>query len=191
MSRTDLVGRCVRVIAVALATAVLAGFVAAGEPLPRFTEEREAAALHFVRKHCTELTPLLDELKKSNRSAYELQVRETFQVTELLADLQDDPVRYNLELKIWKAENKAMVLVAKLAAPNGEDRKTVEDQLRGLAKELVDLEVQEAEHRVKVLDRELATAREGLAKARVSADRATREKYEGLLEKARKRRSGT
>jgi hypothetical protein len=191
MFTTDPVGRCLRVAVVALATTVLPSLVTAGEPLPRFTEEREAAALHFVRKHCTELTPLLDELKKSNRSAYELQVRETFQVTEFLADLQDDPIRYELELKIWKAENKAMALVAKLAAPNGEDRKAVEDQLRGLAKELVDLEVQEAEHRVKVLDRELTSAREGLVKAKESAERATREKYEGLLEKARKRRSGT
>src|SRR4051812_45342456 len=101
---------------------------AAADPLPKFTEEREAAALHFVRKHCPELVPLLDELKKTNRTAYELQVRETFQVTELLADLQDDPKRYDLELKVWKAENKALVLVAKLAAPKEEDRKAIEEQ---------------------------------------------------------------
>src|SRR5262245_34083587 len=115
---------------VGLAVALARG----AEPLPRFTEEREAAALHFVRKHCPELLPLLDELKKGNRPVYEQQVRETFQVTELLADLQDDPKRYDLELKVWKAENKALVLVAKLAAPREDDRKAVEDQLRALAK---------------------------------------------------------
>ena len=94
---------------------------AADTPLPRFTEEREAAALHFVRKHCPELVPMLDELKKSNRPAYEQQVRETFQVTELLADLQDeDPKRYELELKIWVAENKALVLGARLATAKEE-----------------------------------------------------------------------
>ena len=114
---------------------------ASAEPLPRFTEEREAAALHFVRKHCPELVPLLDDLKKASRAAYELQIRETFQVTELLADLQDDQKRYDLELKIWKAENKAFVLVAKLATTKEDDRKKVEDQLQMLAKELVDLEV--------------------------------------------------
>src|SRR5215212_6896379 len=114
----------------------------AADPLPRFTEEREAAALHFMRKHCPELVPLLDELKKVSRPAYEQQVRETFQVTELLADLQDDPKRYELELKIWKAENKALVLVAKLATPKEEDRKAAEEQLLALAKELVELEVQ-------------------------------------------------
>jgi hypothetical protein len=34
--------------------------------LPRFTEEREAAALFFVKKHVPELLPLLEELKKIN-----------------------------------------------------------------------------------------------------------------------------
>ena len=52
------------------ATAILAivaasGWALAADPLPRFTEEREAAALHFVRKHCPELVPLLDEFKKT------------------------------------------------------------------------------------------------------------------------------
>ena len=49
----------------ALAVAVLFPCAARAEPLPRFTEEREAAALHFVRKHCPDLIPLLDDLKKN------------------------------------------------------------------------------------------------------------------------------
>src|SRR5580704_18673922 len=92
----------------------------------------------FVRQHFPELIPLLEDLKKTNRPAYESQIRETFQVTELLADLQDDPKRYDLELKVWKAENKALVLVAKLTTPKEEDRKAIEDQLQVLAKELVE-----------------------------------------------------
>ncbi len=168
----------------------LTGFLTAADALPRFTEEREAAALYFVRKHCPEQTPLLEELKKSSRASYELQIRETFQITELLADLQDDPRRYELELKIWKAENKAIVLVARLASPKDDDRKAIEDQLKVLAKELVDLEVQSMEHRVEVLDRELTTAREELTKARDSLDRTTKEKYESFLEKAKKKRGG-
>ena len=160
-------------------------------PLPRFTEEREAAALHFVRKHCPELVPMLDELKRSNRAAYEQQVRETFRVTELLADLQDDPKRHALELKIWKAENKAMVLVAKLATPKEDDRKAVEEQLQGLATELVELEVQTIEHRAEVLEQELTAAKDELAKARDNFDRSVKERYEALLEKARKKRNGS
>ena len=165
------------------------GIVPAADSLPRFTEEREAAAQFFVRKHCPEIVPLLDELKKSNRPAYELQIRETFQVTELLADLQEDSKRYDLELKIWKAENKAMVLVAKLATPKYEDRKAIEEQLKVLAKELVDLEVLALEHRVEILERESTNAREELVKARDSVERTTKEKFEGFLEKAKKRRT--
>jgi len=169
---------------------MLAGLLPAADTLPRFTEEREAAALHFVKKHCPEQTPLLEELKKSNRAAYELQIRETFQITELLADLQEDPKRYELELKIWKAENKAIVLVAKLATPKDDDRKAIEDQLKALAKELVDLELQSLEHRVEVLNTELGVARDELTKARDSVDRTTKEKYEGFIEKARRKRGG-
>lgn len=175
--------------AAALVAVLLAGRAApAADPLPRFTEEREAAARHFVKKHCPDLEPLLDELKKANRAAYELQVRETFQVTELLADLQDDPKRYELELKIWKAENKALVLVAKLAAPTGDARKAVEDQLQALAKELVELEVQTLEHRAEVLRTELATAKEDLAKLRDNFERAAKERFEALLERAKKKK---
>jgi hypothetical protein len=131
---------------VLLGAAILSfGMASAADPLPRFTEEREAAAIHFIRKQCPELVPLLDELKKSNRATYELQIRETFQVTELLAELQDDTKRYDLELKMWKAENKALVLVAKLATPRDDDRKVIEGQLQALAKELVELELQSLE----------------------------------------------
>lgn len=160
----------------------------AAEPLPRFTEEREAAALHFVKKHVPDLVPLLEDLKRANRPAYELQIRETFQVTELLADLQDDPKRYELELKIWKAENKALVLVAKLAAPTGDARKMVEDQLQALAKELVELEVQSLEHRVEVLRTELTAAKDDLTKLRDNVERATKDRFEALLERARKKK---
>jgi len=173
---------------VALLVAVSPAAAPAASPLPKFTEEREAAALHFVRKHCPELVPLLDELKKASRPAYESQIRETFQVTELLADLQDDPRRYELELKIWKAENKALVLVAKLSTPKEEDRKKVEEQLQALAKELVELDVQSLEHRVELLQGELTGAKDELMKCRDNFDRTVKERFEALLEKAKKKK---
>lgn len=191
MSTTVAIGRVLRMPVAMVVIAAWSGLAFASEPLPRFTEEREAAALHFVRKHSPELIPLLEELKRNNRPAYELQVRETFKVTEFLTDLQDEPKRYELELKVWKAENKAMVLVARLATPKEDDRKALEEQLQGVAKELVDLEIQGAEYRVQQLERELTSVREELAKARDNADRSAREKYEGLLEKARRKRSGS
>jgi len=161
---------------------------AMADPLPRFTEEREAAALHFVRKQCPELIPLLDELKKANRTAYESQIRETFQITELLADLQDDPKRYDLELKVWKAENRALVLVAKLAMPKDEDRKAIEEQLQLLAKELVELEAQSLEHRIGLLQSEVSAAKDELAKFRDNYDRCVKDRFDAFLEKARKKK---
>ncbi len=174
--------------AAAIAVTVLLPCAARAEPLPKFTEEREAAALHFVKKHCPDLIPLLEDLKKTARPAYELQVRETFQVTELLADLQDDPKRHDLELKIWKAENKSLVLVAKLATPKEDDRKAVEEQLLALAKELVELDLQSMEHRVEVLRTELASAKDELAKFRDNLDRTAKDRFDALLEKAKKKK---
>jgi hypothetical protein len=175
-------------LAIVLAAIVSPQAIASAEPLPKFTEEREAAAMHFVRKHCPELVPLLDDLKKTNRPAYESQIRETFQVTEFLADLQDDQKKYDLELKLWKAENKALVLVAKLTTPKEEERKTIEDQLHSLAKELVELEVQSMEHRLELLNNELAGAKEELSKFKDNFDRTVKDRFEMLVEKARKKK---
>ncbi|MBX9584310.1 MAG: hypothetical protein K2X87_28760, partial [Gemmataceae bacterium] len=173
------------------AALLVAGPGVAAEALPRFTEEREAAALHFVRKHCPDLLPPLDELKRASRTAYEQQVRETYQITEYLADLRDDPARYNIELKLWKAENRALVLAARAVTTAGDEKTTAETQLRAVAKELADLDVKAAEYRVQVLERELDAAKTALAKSKDDTDRAARDKYDGLLERARKRRAGS
>jgi hypothetical protein len=171
-----------------LALAITVPTAGTADPLPRFTEEREAAALHFVRKHLPELVPLLDELRKANRPVYELQIRETFQVTELLADLQADQKRYDLELQIWKAENRALVLVARLATPKDEERKAIEEQLQSLARELTEYEAQAVELRVTLIQRELTLARDELARYRDNFDRIAKDRFESLLEKARKRK---
>lgn len=179
------------VLRAAAAAALVAAPAAAADTLPRFTEEREAAALHFVRKHLPELVPPLDELKRASRPAYEQQVRETYQVTEYLADLRDDPDRYDLELKVWKAENRAQVLAARAVTTAGDEKAVAETRLREAARELADLDVKAAEYRVQVLERELGAARTALAKAKDDPDRAAREKYDGLLERAKKRRAGS
>jgi hypothetical protein len=170
-------------------TDLRAGTPAEGDPnpLPRFTEEREAAALFFVKKHLPELLPLLEELKKNNAPQYQHEIREIFQVTEMLADLrEDDPKRYELELKVWKAENKANTLVAQLSTPTDEVRKKVEVQLQDLAKELVELDMQVLELRAEQLDKELGEVKDDLAKMRDNLDKQVKDRYEGLLDKARR-----
>jgi hypothetical protein len=160
---------------------------AAGTP-PRFTEEREAAARFFVKKHLPELLPLLDELKKNNASQYEQQIREIFQVTEMLADLMDEPRLYELELKIWVAENRAYTLVARLATPSEEERRKLEAQLQELARGLVELDIQFLEIKADMLDRELGEVKDELTKLRENTDKQIRERYEGLVDHAKKRK---
>jgi hypothetical protein len=183
------------IILVALATALVSTrFIgspptrAAESTLPRFTEEREAAALFFVKKHVPDLLPLLQQLKKNNQMQYQLEIREVFQVTELLADLQDEPRRHDLELKIWKAETKAHALVAKLSTPNEEERKRIEASLQEIARELVELDILVLEVKADQLDKELGEVKDELAKAREQMDKQAKARYEGLLEQAKKRR---
>lgn len=156
--------------------------------LPRFTEAREAAALFFLRKHVPEVVPLLEELKKTNPAQYQQEIREVFQVTEMLADLQDDPRRHDLELKIWKTESKAHALVAKLSTPKEEERKQIETTLQELARELVDLDIQVLELKADQLDKELGEVKDELSKARDQIEKNTRTRYEGLVNQAKKRK---
>jgi hypothetical protein len=156
------------------------------EPLPRFTEEREAAVQFFVRKHLPELLALLEQLKKNNGVQYERQIREIFQVTELLAELRDEPRRHELELRIWVSENKAHTLVARLSTTNEVERKKLEGQLAALTKELVNLDVQVLELKVEQLDKELAEVKDELSRARQSVEKRAKERYEELLSKAKK-----
>jgi hypothetical protein len=154
--------------------------------VPRFTEEREAAALHFVRKHLPELLPVLDELKKSNARRYQNEIGTLFQATEYLAELRDNPRRHDLELKIWKAENRAYLAVARLAVASEAERKTTEMQLQELVRELVDLDIQVLKLKSEQLTKELADVNAALSKSHQDADKHAKERFDKLLEKVKK-----
>jgi hypothetical protein len=156
------------------------------DKLPRFTEEREAAALHFVKKHLPELLPVLGELKKSSPSQYEREIREIFNDTETLTEMSDDTQRFELELKIWKTENKAHLLVAKLSTPSAETRKMLEEQIQGMAKELVDFDIKILEARADQLDKELGEVKDEMDKMKENKDKMAKERYQALLDKARR-----
>ncbi len=155
-------------------------------PLPRFTEEREAAALHFVKKHLKELLPVLDQLKKGQPAQYEREIREVFQVTEWLADLKDDSVRHDLELNIWVTENRALLLVARLATPDAEERKRLEGQLQELSRELVELDIQVLNTKVSGLKQDLMETEDELSRAVQNRDKRAAERYAELLKKLKR-----
>jgi hypothetical protein len=160
----------------------------ASEGLPRFTEEREAAALFFVKKHLPELMPLLEQLRKNGREEYQREIRELFQVTELLADLGDDLQRHDLELKIWTTENKARVLIARLSTPSEAERKAIVGQLQELARLLVNLDVDILDLKADRLDRELGEVKDEVARIRDNREKYTKDRYDGLLQRVQKRR---
>jgi hypothetical protein len=149
--------------------------------LPRFTEEREAAALFFVRKHVPEMLPLLDQLKKTDTSKYEREISYVFHVTELLADLRDNPARHDLELQIWIAQNKAQVLVARLVTLTSPQREKSLAQLKSLAERLVQLDVQVLELKERQLQQQLNEVRSDLSQLRQHQDQQVQERLQQLL----------
>jgi hypothetical protein len=182
---------------IGLAAGVVLGFsIAAGpfsragsgstesDKLPRFTEEHEAAALHFVKKHLPELLPVLAELKKSSPTQYQREIREIFHDCELLAELnEEDSPRYDVELKIWVAENRAHLLVAKLSTPSEAVRKKVEEQIMDLAKDLVKWDLKILELRAEQLDMELGAIKDEINRVNENKEKTVKERYQELLAK--------
>jgi hypothetical protein len=156
--------------------------------LPRFTEEREAAALCFLRKNATDLLTLVERLKKENPPRYQREIRAVFQVAEMLADLEDNPQRHDLELEIWKVESKAHTLAARLPALPETERRKVEAELQKIARDLVDLDTRVLEVKAEQAEKELVEIRDELSKARDQVPSRAKARYDSLLEQGRKRR---
>ena len=125
-----------------------------------FTEEREAAAMTFVRMNHPELATLLDQLKLNDIAEYQRAIRELFHSSEKLADLQErNSKRYPMELEAWKLNSRIRLLVARLTM--SPDPK-IEDELRqallqqiGLRKAALNDERERLETRVTELKEQL------------------------------------
>ncbi|MER3440378.1 MAG: hypothetical protein C4296_03250 [Gemmataceae bacterium] len=154
---------------------------------PILTEEREAAAMHFVKKHIPDLVPILQNLKNRDANKYAEEMLEIFQVTEWFAELQaTDEKRYELELEIWKTEHLASVLVAKLAAEKDNATDESRKQLQTFAQRLVDLEIQVLRHRVEVLEKELSETREEMNRMEDHRADLVKERFNGFFEQIKR-----
>jgi plasmid stabilization system protein ParE len=156
--------------------------------LPRFTEEREAAALCFLRKNASDLLSLVEHLKKDNPTRYQHEIRAVFQVAEMLADLEEDPARHDLELEIWKIESKAHSLAARLPNQLDTERRKSEAELQKMARQLVDLDTRVLVLKAEQAEKELSEIRDELAKARDQGPARAKARYDNLIEQGRKRR---
>lgn len=156
--------------------------------LPIFSEEREVAALHFVKKHAPELVPILEKLKTGDLKKYQNEIRELFQVSELLTELRDqDEKRYGLELEVWRTETAALIIVARMANIGDEELAKLKEQLMEHTKRLVELDMQIMKLRVDELEKELGEARDELAKGEERRETVTKDRYERLMEQAKRR----
>ena len=121
------------------------------------TPERETAVTDFVDKHHPELGALLAHLKTNQPKEYERAVRDLFRVTEKLAMVKDrDDRQYDLELKVWKAQSRAQLLVARLKMTDPESANT--DELKAQLREILTEQLQ-ARIEVMRLERERTATR--------------------------------
>jgi hypothetical protein len=121
------------------------------------TPEREAAVTNFVDRNHPELAALLSHLKSKQPKEYDRAVRDLYRVTEKLAMVSErDSRQYDLELKVWKAQSRAQLLVArlKMTDPESADREEITSQLREVLSEQM-----QARLEVMKLDRERVTTR--------------------------------
>lgn len=102
------------------------------------TPEREAAVISFVERNHAELAALLAHLKANQPKEYERAVRDLFRVTEKLAMVHErDSRQYDLELKAWKSQSRAQLLVArlKMTDPESANSEELKNQLREILSE--------------------------------------------------------
>jgi hypothetical protein len=160
-----------------------------GEPtLPVFTEEREAAALTFVRRHYPDLLPLLERVRRTDSKRYQQEISELFQLSEALTELRlHDEKRYQLELERWKTESKALVLVARISTASTSEKATLQGELRDAAKRLVELDIELLRLRIEELERELSEARDEMSRAEERRDLRIQERYHFLFDLAKRR----
>ncbi len=101
------------------------------------TPEREAAVISFVERNHSELAELLAHLKTNQPKEYERAVKDLFRVTEKLAMVHERDSRlYDQELKVWKAQSRAQLLVARMKMGGGSsDQEELKKQLRDILTE--------------------------------------------------------
>ena len=150
-------------------------------PLPIFTEEREAAALTFIRKNRPELVDVLGELKVHNAAEYEHAVCDLFRTSEMLASVkQEDPMRYELALANWRAETRTHLLAARLVRqPGAIDEARIE--LRQAVETLVDNQIIEVAHHIRCIETELERVRDHHKNLRDRRDELVQERMAAIL----------
>ena len=100
--------------------------------------------LEFVRLHDPQLESLLETLEKKRPQQFKSALQNLARETERLKAMETrDPVRFGLELRLWKNNKQIQIVSAKIAL-NGESEET-RNTLRDLIKEKNSLRLQQLE----------------------------------------------
>ncbi len=87
----------------------------AAKPTVSITKEQEAVAKSFVKQNHNDLFELLIHLKEGLPNEYSRAIRDLSRASERLAAIEKrDVARYELELKLWKAQSRRQLITAKL-----------------------------------------------------------------------------
>jgi hypothetical protein len=158
-------------------------------PPPVFTEEREAAALTFVRKNRPELLAMLAGIKLRKPAEYQRAVGDLFRTSEMLTSVrQEDPGRYELALKGWQAEMHAGTLFARLVGQPDETKK-VEAELRQAVEKVVELQIEQSAYQVRRMDGELERLRKQHQELQSRRAELVRERMAAMLQAVQKQRA--
>ena len=158
-------------------------------PPPAFTEEREAAALTFVRKNRPELLAMLEGIKLRRPAEYQRAVGDLFRTSEMLTSVrQEDPGRYELALKGWQAEMHAGMLFARLVGQPGETKK-VEAELRQAVEKVVELQIEQTGYQVRRMEVELERLRKQHQEQESRRAELVRERMAAMLQAVQQQRS--
>ena len=158
-------------------------------PPPVFTEEREAAALTFVRKNRPELLAMLEGIKLRKPAEYQRAVGDLFRTSEMLTSVrQEDPGRYELALKGWQAEMHAGMLFARLVGQPGETKK-VEAELRQAVEKVVELQIEQTGYQVRRMEVELERLRKQHQEQESRRAELVRERMAAMLQAVQQQRS--
>ncbi|MBC8355037.1 MAG: hypothetical protein H8E66_23915 [Planctomycetes bacterium] len=112
------------------------GKKAAVKPMPPITSEQEAAAVALVKKHHNDLFELLIYLKENVAKEYERAIRDLSRASDRLAAIKKrDPQRFDIELRLWKAQSRRQLLTARLQMEHDDSllkelRETLAEELK-------------------------------------------------------------
>ena len=154
--------------------------------LPIFTEEREAAAMVFVRKHRPEIMKMLVHLKKENRAHYERTIRDLFRTSEHFANLkQHDPEQAKIALKTWQLQAHGQQLAAQLSH-NPENGGQLRKELEETIKQVMEQKLALSTHRIMREKQKLALATKQLKLKKAKLPQLVQEEIKKIEEAIKK-----